>query len=77
MLGVNVVDCPMSGTYGHEARNLQSSKTIFSQSWGPALKSEDGAEPLATGDSCRSQSARMNDKKLRHPIQALLEHYED
>ncbi|MCO6849838.1 hypothetical protein LVR63_29580, partial [Pseudomonas aeruginosa] len=25
--------CGMSGTYGHEARNLETSKTIYAQSW--------------------------------------------
>ncbi|MCY1286951.1 hypothetical protein D9M69_380100 [compost metagenome] len=69
--------CGMSGTYGHEARNLESSRTIFSQSWEPALKSKNAAEPLATGYSCRSQAARMNETKLRHPIQVLLEHLTD
>ena len=29
--------CGMSGTYGHEARNMQSSRAIFAQSWEPAL----------------------------------------
>ena len=66
--------CGMSGTYGHEARNLATSRTIFEQSWAPALAVENAAEPLATGYSCRSQTARLHDSKLRHPIQALLEH---
>src|SRR5450830_272199 len=25
--------CGMSGTYGHESRNLETSKTIYAQSW--------------------------------------------
>ena len=29
--------CGMSGTYGHEQRNLQTSQRIFSQSWAPLL----------------------------------------
>nr|WP_288466748.1 FAD-binding and (Fe-S)-binding domain-containing protein [uncultured Pseudomonas sp.] len=66
--------CGMSGTYGHEARNLETSRTIFAQSWGPALNSGAAAEPLATGYSCRSQVARLKSATLRHPIQALLEH---
>lgn len=67
--------CGMSGTYGHEARNLATSKMIFEQSWARAIGSADEAEALATGYSCRSQTARFNDTKLRHPIQALLEHF--
>ncbi len=66
--------CGMSGTYGHEARNLETSRTIFAQSWEPALDSGAAAEPLATGYSCRSQVARLKKATLRHPIQALLEH---
>ncbi|MDD1509053.1 D-2-hydroxyglutarate dehydrogenase YdiJ [Pseudomonas sp. CNPSo 3701] len=66
--------CGMSGTYGHEARNLETSRTIFAQSWEPALNSGAAAEPLATGYSCRSQVARLKSATLRHPIQALLEH---
>lgn len=66
--------CGMSGTYGHEARNLETSRTIFAQSWEPALNSGASAEPLATGYSCRSQVARLKSATLRHPIQALLEH---
>ena len=67
--------CGMSGTYGHEARNLATSKVIFEQSWARAIAADDQAEPLATGYSCRSQTARFNDAKLRHPIEALLEQY--
>ncbi|WP_070885625.1 FAD-binding and (Fe-S)-binding domain-containing protein [Pseudomonas argentinensis] len=66
--------CGMSGTYGHEARNLETSRTIFAQSWAPALDCGATAEPLATGYSCRSQVARLKNATLRHPIQALLEH---
>ncbi|CAH0278576.1 putative FAD-linked oxidoreductase Rv2280 [Pseudomonas sp. Bi70] len=66
--------CGMSGTYGHEARNLETSRAIFAQSWEPALDSGAAAEPLATGYSCRSQVARLKNATLRHPIQALLEH---
>ncbi|RJF95600.1 FAD-binding and (Fe-S)-binding domain-containing protein [Noviherbaspirillum saxi] len=68
--------CGMSGTYGHESRNVRTSKTIFEQSWGPIL---DGGteisqgELLATGYSCRSQAARFRGRRLRHPVEVLLE----
>ena len=68
--------CGMSGTYGHEARNLETSKTIFAQSWAPALAQEGTAEALATGYSCRSQAKRLNEQKLRHPLEALLACYQ-
>ncbi|MDT4802603.1 hypothetical protein FQZ97_353270 [compost metagenome] len=67
--------CGMSGTYGHEARNLETSKAIFAQSWEPALAAEVESEPLATGYSCRSQTARLSERTLRHPIEALLDYY--
>lgn len=66
--------CGMSGTYGHEARNLETSRAIFAQSWEPALAREDAGEALATGYSCRSQTQRLRHQRLRHPIEALLEH---
>lgn len=67
--------CGMSGSYGHEARNRQTSQTIFEQSWGPLLASPSNAgELLATGYSCRSQAQRLAEQQVRHPLQALLEH---
>jgi FAD/FMN-containing dehydrogenase/Fe-S oxidoreductase len=69
--------CGMSGTYGHESRNAATSRTIFEQSWGPIL--DGGSETvhdelLATGYSCRSQAARFRNRRLRHPVEALLEY---
>ncbi|AXF25995.1 hypothetical protein CUJ89_37085 [Burkholderia pyrrocinia] len=67
--------CGMSGTYGHEARNLETSKTIYSQSWATHVDApSDEGEALATGYSCRSQVKRMSARELRHPLQALLDH---
>ncbi|MFJ3485952.1 FAD-binding and (Fe-S)-binding domain-containing protein [Pseudomonas sp. NPDC090202] len=63
--------CGMSGTYGHESRNQETSKTIFEQSWAGKLDKEH--EALATGYSCRSQVKRMADKQLRHPLEVVLE----
>ncbi|MCX5591133.1 D-2-hydroxyglutarate dehydrogenase YdiJ [Alcaligenes endophyticus] len=65
--------CGMSGTYGHEARNLESSKTIFNLSWAEPLSQPNSEqEMLATGYSCRSQVQRMTQQRLRHPIEILL-----
>ncbi|MDF3080118.1 D-2-hydroxyglutarate dehydrogenase YdiJ [Burkholderia sola] len=67
--------CGMSGTYGHEARNLATSKTIYAQSWAAHVDGADaGGEALATGYSCRSQVKRLSSKQMRHPLQALLDH---
>ncbi|TDF84734.1 FAD-binding and (Fe-S)-binding domain-containing protein [Pseudomonas sp. H9] len=63
--------CGMSGTYGHEARNQETSKTIFEQSWATKLDKE--GEALATGYSCRSQVKRQADRTLRHPLEVLLQ----
>jgi FAD/FMN-containing dehydrogenase/Fe-S oxidoreductase len=63
--------CGMSGTYGHEARNQETSRTIFEQSWATKLDKE--GEALATGYSCRSQVKRLADKQLRHPLEVVLE----
>ncbi|MFQ6571872.1 D-2-hydroxyglutarate dehydrogenase YdiJ [Pseudomonas sp. UM16] len=63
--------CGMSGTYGHEARNQDTSKTIFEQSWAGKLDKE--GEALATGYSCRSQVKRQADRTLRHPLEVLLQ----
>lgn len=65
--------CGMSGTYGHEARNRETSKTIYAQSWQPVV--EDAANRgrlLATGYSCRSQASRLSGQALPHPLQGLL-----
>ncbi|OAK66478.1 hypothetical protein A3K87_07345 [Variovorax paradoxus] len=69
--------CGMSGTYGHESLNVGTSRHIYSQSWGPLLKSGKtrGTEFLATGYSCRSQAERMEGRHLRHPVEVLLHFY--
>ncbi|MDR5898599.1 FAD-binding and (Fe-S)-binding domain-containing protein [Halomonas vilamensis] len=65
--------CGMSGTYGHETRNLETSKTIYAQSWQPQVEAEDNVgKLLATGYSCRSQAKRFSAQTLPHPLQALL-----
>ncbi|WP_336692512.1 D-2-hydroxyglutarate dehydrogenase YdiJ [Delftia acidovorans] len=67
--------CGMSGTYGHEARNLENSKVIYAQSWEKQIESKQNlGEPLATGYSCRSQVKRLSARQLRHPLEALLDH---
>jgi FAD/FMN-containing dehydrogenase/Fe-S oxidoreductase len=66
--------CGMSGTYGHETRHRETSRVIFGQSWEPLLAGETGAEPLATGYSCRSQVQRFGHRRLRHPVEVLLSH---
>ncbi|WP_235039784.1 D-2-hydroxyglutarate dehydrogenase YdiJ [Vreelandella profundi] len=65
--------CGMSGTYGHETRNVATSKVIYAQSWQPQVEEKHNAgKLLATGYSCRSQVKRYSSQTLRHPLQALL-----
>lgn len=65
--------CGMSGTYGHETRNAETSKTIYAQSWQPQVDAPGNAgRLLATGYSCRSQVKRFSHISLQHPFQALL-----
>jgi FAD/FMN-containing dehydrogenase/Fe-S oxidoreductase len=74
--------CGMSGTYGHEARNVTTSTDIFALSWArqipesdcPAMN-EESPEVLATGYSCRCQVKRLRGKTLRHPVQVLADIY--
>ncbi|HET8789979.1 MAG TPA: FAD-linked oxidase C-terminal domain-containing protein, partial [Modicisalibacter sp.] len=66
--------CGMSGTYGHEARNLPTSKTIYGLSWQALVEDDANAgKLLATGYSCRSQAKRLSQTRLAHPLQGLLE----
>ncbi|WP_355661297.1 D-2-hydroxyglutarate dehydrogenase YdiJ [Halomonas salifodinae] len=70
---VNTGCCGMSGTYGHEARNLETSKTIYGLSWQGLVEDESNrGRLLATGYSCRSQVKRLSDARLPHPLQGLL-----
>ncbi|MWJ27747.1 FAD-binding protein [Halomonas sp. ZH2S] len=65
--------CGMSGTYGHETRNLATSTTIYAQSWQPVVEDSQRQDLLlATGYSCRSQVKRFSETTLLHPLQGLL-----
>lgn len=64
--------CGMSGSFGHDKANLDTSRKVYAQSWRGLVES-DSSECLATGYSCRHQVERFSQKNLRHPIQALLE----
>lgn len=65
--------CGMSGTFGHEARNVETSRVIFEQSWGPHLDRDRTLRVLASGYSCRSQVERFRGRSLDHPLCVLLE----
>lgn len=65
--------CGMSGTFGHEARNVDTSRIIFEQSWGAHLDRQAEKRFLASGYSCRSQVKRFRGQALDHPLMVLLE----
>lgn len=65
--------CGMAGTYGHEARNRETSSKIYELSWKDTVQQHvDSGQLIATGYSCRSQVKREDQKNILHPIQALL-----
>jgi Fe-S oxidoreductase len=64
--------CGMAGTFGHEMQHIGMSKAIYAQSWQKKLGGKDLDRCLATGYSCRSQVKRMEQRLLKHPVQALL-----
>ena len=66
--------CGMAGTYGHEAQNVETSKKIYALSWTKVVNNPANANKLtATGYSCRSQTKRIDNVKLPHPLQVLLQ----
>ncbi|MCS4309045.1 FAD/FMN-containing dehydrogenase/Fe-S oxidoreductase [Rheinheimera pacifica] len=69
---VSVGCCGMAGTYGHEAQNLDNSKTLFDMSWRAPVEQFGTEQILVTGFSCRSQVKRLVGDKPKHPLQALL-----
>jgi FAD/FMN-containing dehydrogenase/Fe-S oxidoreductase len=74
-LGITAAGCcGMAGTYGHETRNVATSRAIFDMSWRRHIAAAGPEEELlATGFSCRSQARRFGQATLRHPVQALLQ----
>ena len=64
--------CGMAGTYGHEAENLERSKTLYAMSWEQTLAKLPPSQVLISGYSCRSQVKRFSGFKPKHPIEALL-----
>ena len=68
--------CGMSGTFGHEAVNVETSKKIYQLSWSDVINNPANAGKLtATGYSCRSQTKRIDKVTLPHPLQVILGQY--
>lgn len=63
--------CGMAGTYGHEIKNVENSKNLYSMSWQSKVAKVQKPQVLATGYSCRSQVNRFDGFKPLHPVQVI------
>ncbi|APC96360.1 FAD-binding and (Fe-S)-binding domain-containing protein [Francisella frigiditurris] len=63
--------CGMSGSFGHEAKHLETSKNIYNLSWKEEMSKVGLASAMVTGFSCRSQVKRIEGHRVRHPIEIL------
>ncbi len=71
-LGVEIAPtgcCGMSGLFGHERRNADTSKALFDLSWRQVVEASDMV--YATGFSCRCQVERLTNKAAQHPMQLI------
>ncbi|SMF48414.1 D-2-hydroxyglutarate dehydrogenase YdiJ [Pseudogulbenkiania subflava] len=65
--------CGMAGTYGHEADKRAMSEHLYGLSWKAIVGDrQDEGRLLATGYSCRCQTALIDGVTLPHPASALL-----
>jgi Fe-S oxidoreductase len=67
---VNSGCCGMAGTYGHLVEQQGNSAELFKQHWHKNATT-DGVVVLASGFSCRSQTAKQISKVLPHPIEVV------
>ena len=63
--------CGMSGSFGHESKNVETSKQIYGLSWKQKIKDCGITSSMATGFSCRCQVKRMAGHTMKHPIEIL------
>ena len=63
--------CGMSGSFGHESKNVETSKKIYALSWKQKIKDYGITSSMATGFSCRCQVKRMAGHTIKHPIEIL------
>jgi Fe-S oxidoreductase len=73
LAAVSVGCCGMAGTFGHEASHIEESTGIYNLSWKQAVSQFQPEQIVATGYSCRSQVARFEEFKPKHPLQILAE----
>ncbi len=67
--------CGMAGAWGLYQENAASSRALFALSWQAKISAAEraGAEPLADGFSCRQQTQRITGRRLRHPVEVLVD----
>ncbi|MCK7458568.1 D-2-hydroxyglutarate dehydrogenase YdiJ [Idiomarina aminovorans] len=70
---VNVGCCGMAGTFGHEKQNQDDSLGLYEMGWQQAVQRYGSSGVLATGFSCRSQIKRIEKKRVRHPLEIILQ----
>ncbi len=61
--------CGMAGIFGHETGNQDISRALWSMDWDALART--AKRPVATGYSCRSQSARLANAAIPHPVHLL------
>jgi FAD/FMN-containing dehydrogenase/Fe-S oxidoreductase len=67
--------CGMAGTFGHERRHQEWSKSLFSLSWASRVAS--ASKVCATGFSCRCQVERCSPRTAIHPMRLLADAFEN
>lgn len=70
---VNVGCCGMAGTFGHEKQNQEDSQGLYQMGWQQAVQEYGSSGVLVTGFSCRSQIKRVEKKRVRHPLEIILQ----
>lgn len=71
LMPIPVACCGMAGLFGHMAQNQDESQKVYAQNWQPKIQERTFEQCLITGFSCRSQVARMEQKKANHPVHVL------
>lgn len=72
--------CGMAGNYGYQKEHKQHSQDLFKMNWAGVINTnsvDNQLELLATGFSCRSQTKRMLNLKIKHPIEVLAFTHDD
>ena len=65
--------CGMAGTFGHEKQNQEDSRGLYQMGWQQAVQEYGSSGVLVTGFSCRSQIKRIEKKRVRHPLEIILQ----